>query len=57
MIRIVLSLMFSDKIDLGWDPTVDAKYDGHQRIFEFKVAGDTFKTNSINIAPSMRSVR
>ena len=49
MIRIVLSLMFSDKIDLGWDPTVDAKYDGHQRIFEYEVSGKRFRTGSTDV--------
>ena len=39
MIKVVLSLVFADKVDLGWDPTVAAEYDGKQRLFEFEVDG------------------
>ena len=49
MTRIVLSLIFADKVDLGWDPTIDAKYDGGQRIFDFEVSGRHYKTDFTNI--------
>lgn len=49
MIKVVLSLVFADKVVLGWDPTVAAKYDGEQRLFDIEVNGNHHKTSSTNI--------
>ena len=54
MIKVVLSLVFADKVDLGWDPTVAAEYDGKQRLFEFEVDGRYYKSSTENIIAETR---
>ena len=55
MVKIVLSLIFADKCDLGWDPTVNAKYDGGKRLLEFEVSGKHYRTSSNNTLSDHRA--
>ena len=55
MIKVVLSLVFADKVDLGWDPTVAAEYAGKQRLFEFEVDGRYYKSSTENILAETRT--
>ena len=49
MIKLILSIVFAEESDLGWDQTIKAEYKGNIRVFDIEISGKHYKTNSSNI--------
>ena len=49
MIKLILSIVFAEESDLGWDQTIKADYRGNVPVFDIEISGRHYKTNESNI--------
>ena len=55
LIKLILSLAFAEKVDLGFDPSVTAKYSKNQRVYEFKISGKTYITSTSKLISDIKA--
>ena len=51
----MLSLIFSDKSDHGWDPAVEDSYNGGKRIYTFNVAKKRYYSNTKDLLEEVKA--
>ena len=51
----MLSLLFSDKADLGWDTTIEAHYNGKERIYTIAIDGEEYISSTSDILVDVKA--
>ena len=49
MIRLITSLAVANRADLGWDTTINPKFEKNGRLFDIRIHEELYKTSSSDI--------
>ena len=58
LIKLVLSITFAEKADLGWDTTMNADYEGNVRTYDIEICGKHYTEcdSSEDEGPTKRAI-